>query len=97
LQNKSKQVVEVKQVRRNEFCFCESKKLKSSAKHLNHVGVGVNSEYCCIEVEAKEKDNVQKFGLYLTEQILWIIYKSNYDTHCKTLMTLDVESHKTYN
>jgi len=49
LQNKSKEVVEVNQVRRNEFCFCESKKLKFSTKHLDQVGVGVNSKYCYIE------------------------------------------------
>lgn len=96
MQNKSKEVVEVKQVRHNEFCFCESKKLKFSTKQ-NHVGVGVNSKYCYIDVEADEKDNVQKFGSCLTEQALWIIYKSNYHTLFKAIMTLDVESHKTYN
>jgi len=67
LQNKSKEVIEVDQVIYNEFCFCESNKLKFSTKLLNHVGVGVNSKYCYIEVEAEEKGNVQKSGSYLTE------------------------------
>jgi len=67
LQNKSKEVIEVNQVRYNEFCICESKKLKFSTKHLNHVIVGVNSKYCYIEAEAEEKDNVQKSGSYLGE------------------------------
>ena len=68
------------QVRHNEFCFCESKKLKFSTKNLNHVGVGINSKYYYIQVEAEEKDNVQKFRSYLTEQMSWIFYKSNYHT-----------------
>jgi hypothetical protein len=57
------------------------------------VGVGVNSKYCYIEDEAEEKDNVQKSGYYLTEQMLWIFYKSDYHKMFRVLMPLDVESH----
>lgn len=94
MQNKSKEVIEVNQVRHDEFCFCESNKLKFSTKHLKHVGVEVNSKYCYTEVEGEEKDNVQKSGSHLTEQMSWIFYKSNYHTLFRVLVALDVESHK---
>jgi hypothetical protein len=77
LQNKSKEVTEVNQAIHNDFCFCEPKKLKFSTKNLNHVGVGVNSKYYYIQVEAEEKD-VQKSCSYLTEQMSWIFYKSDH-------------------
>jgi hypothetical protein len=37
------------------------------------VGVGVNSKYCCKEVEAKEKDNVQKSVSYLRANVMDIL------------------------